>query len=122
MRISHIIKTNAAILAAMLIAGCSKSPSEQPRRVTTPPKMTDLGAVELVAQTPKQFSLGAGRSCTITGRQLPDGISVKLVVLATNADGAVVRSQSEITTLPGRQCAISIGDVMIGLTPTLKTE
>ena len=86
--------------------------------------MTDLGAVELTPQTPKQFSLGAGKSCTLTGRQIADGIDVKLVVLATNADGTVKRLEGEVTTTPGRQCAISVGDndTMVGFTPTLKTQ
>ena len=83
--------------------------------------MKDLGAVELVAQTPTQISLGAGKVCTLVGRQLANGIEVKLVVLSTNADGTVDRSQGQIETLPGRQCAISMGDTMVGLTPTLKT-
>lgn len=82
--------------------------------------MKDLGVVEFTANTPQHFSLGDGKGCTITGKPLPDGIEVKVLVLTTNADGTVQRSQGDITTLPGRQCAISMGDTMVGLTPTLK--
>jgi len=120
MRIPHIITLNAAILAAILITGCSKSASQQPH-AAAPPNLKDLGAVELVAGTPTQFSVGAGKGCTITAKQIPNGIGLKLVVLSTNADGTVDRSQGQIDAVPGQQCAISMGDIMVGLTPTLKT-
>ena len=68
-----------------------------------------------------QFSLGAGKSCTIVGQQIPNGIGLKLVALSTNADGTVDRSQGQIEAVSGQQCAISMGDMMVGLTPTLKT-
>lgn len=120
MRIPHFIAT--VVLLAAFVIGCSKSSSALSHHSKMPPNTTDLGAVELVPQTPQQFSLGAGKSCIITGRQLPDGIDVKLLVLVTNADGSVKRSQGEIETSPGRQCAIVMGDVSVGLTPTLKTQ
>ena len=82
--------------------------------------MKDLGAVELVAQASRQFSLGDGKGCTITASQIPDGIGLKLVLLATNTDGTVMRSQGRIEARPGQQCAIEVGGTMVGLTPTLK--
>lgn len=108
------INLSAAIFAAIFITGCSKHPA------VAPPNTVALGAVELAPQTPVQFSLGGGKVCTLVGRQLANGIEVRLVVLSTNADGTVERSQGQITTLPGRQCAISMGDTMVGITPTLK--
>jgi hypothetical protein len=122
MRTQHLITISAVSLFILFASSCSKRSSEQQHHVAAPPNMTDLGAVELAPQMPKQFSLGAGKSCTLVGKQLPDGIEVKLVVVATNADGTVQRSQGQIETLPGRQCAISIGDTMVELTPTLKTQ
>ena len=116
MHIQHI----AAVLAVILITGCSKSSSQQPH-AGAPPNTKDLGAVELVAQTPMQFSLGSGKGVTVTGSPLSTGMMVKLVMMTTNADGSVDRSQGQIETLPGQQCAISLGDTMVGLTPTLKT-
>ena len=77
--------------------------------------------VELTQGTPQHFSLGDGKGCILTGTQLPDGINVKVVVLTTNADGTVQHSEGQISTLPGRQCALGIGDTTVGLTPTLKT-
>jgi hypothetical protein len=105
---------NAAILAAILITGCSKP------HATALPKMADLGAVELVPKTPKQFGLGAGRSCTVTGYPLGTNITVNLVVMTTNADGNVQRSEGQMGTAPGRHCVFSLGDATVGLTPTLK--
>ena len=100
--------------------GCSKSSSPQPH-ADAPPNTKDLGAVELVAHTPMQFSLGAGKGVTVTGSPLSTGMMVKLVMMTTNANGSVDHSQGQIETLPGQQCAISLGDTMVGLTPTLKT-
>jgi hypothetical protein len=120
MRILHIITLNAAILAAILVTGCSKNSSQQ-SQAAAPPNLKDLGAVELVAGTPTQFSLGEDKGCTITGEHIPNGIGLKLVVLSTNEDGTVDRSQGQIDAVPGQQCAISMGDMMVGLTPTLKT-
>ncbi len=100
------------------VISCSKQPNQSSSHL--PPNTKDLGAIELVEGTSQNFSLGDGKSCTLTGKQLSDGIDIKVVVLTTNADGTVMSSQGEITTLPGRQCAIGIGDTMVGLTPTLK--
>jgi len=120
MRTPHFIAT--AALLAVFIIGCSKNPSEQSHHAKLPPNTTDLGAVELTPQTPKQFSLGAGKSCILIGRQLPDGVGVKVLVLVTNADGTVERSQGEVETSPGRQCVMVTGGVSVGFTPTLKAQ
>jgi len=122
MRAQHLITIGAVSLIVLFASSCSKRSSEQPHHAAAPPNMTDLGTIELAPQIPKQFSLGAGKSCTLVGKQLPNGIEVKLVIVATNANGAVWRSQGQIDTLPGRQCAISMGDTMVELTPTLKTQ
>jgi hypothetical protein len=122
MRTEHLVTISAVSLFVLFAGGCSKRSGGQPHHVATPPNMTDLGAVELAPQIPKQFNLGTSKSCTLVGKQLPNGIEVKLVIVATNANGAVQRSQGQIDTLPGRQCAISIGDTMVELTPTLKTQ
>jgi len=110
----------AFALLALAFAGCSKSSSHLSH---VAPRITaDLGTVELTPQTPKQFSLGAVKSLTLTGRQLPKSIKIDLVLLATNADGTVKRSESFLTTMPGQWSALSVGDEMIALTPTLKQQ
>ena len=120
LRIQYFIAIGVVSTFVLLAAGCSKG-SGKPAPAT-PPNVTDLGAVELVAESPKQFGIGANRSCIVTGKQLTNGIEVMLVVQTTNTDGTVDSSQAEMVTLPGRQCAISVGDTMIGLTPTLKPQ
>jgi hypothetical protein len=85
---------------------------------------TDLGAVELVAGTPTQFSLGAGKWCKIVGKQLPNAIHLKVMILSTNEAraGYIIQSLREITTSPGKKCDIPLGeDTMVSIIPTLKT-
>lgn len=84
---------------------------------------TDLGAVELVAGKPAQFSLGAGKWCKIFAGQLPNAIHLKLEILATNEANAgyIIQSLHEMTTLPGKRCDILLGDTMVSIIPTLKT-
>ncbi len=119
MRILHL--TTAALMAAFVIS-CSKKPSEQAHHPKLPAGTVDLGAVELVPQTPTQFSLGAGKGCILTGKQLQGGVDVKMELFVTNADGTVERSQGELETSPGRQCVLTIGsNVPVGFAPTLKT-
>ena len=67
------------------------------------------------------MQLDLSQGCLPTGKQLADGISVKVVVLSTNTNGSVYHSQGEIITAPARPCAIGMGDTMVEMTPTLKT-
>lgn len=108
-----------AALTAAFVIGCSKGPS---RPVSYLPAGTrELGVIKFTAGTPQHFSLGDGRSCTATARRVAGNIEVDFVIEATNTDGTVtVLSRPRISTLPGRQCAVSVGDVSIGLTPTWK--
>jgi Flp pilus assembly secretin CpaC len=119
MRILHL--TTAALMAAFII-GCSKSPSQPTSGL--PAGTKDLGVIEFTEGTPQQFSLGGGKSCTATAKQIDGGkdIEVDLAIQATNADGTVMDlGRPRISTLPGRQCAISTGEVSIELTPKWKT-
>jgi hypothetical protein len=115
MNIRHI--TMAALMAAFII-GCSKHPSHLPAGTK------DLGVIEFTEGTPQQFSLGDGKSCTATAKQIDGGkdIEVDLVIQATNADGTITDfARPAISTSPGRQCVISVGEVSIGMTPKWKT-
>jgi hypothetical protein len=114
MRTPHIM-TGAALMAAFVV-GCSKP------HATTPPKMTDLGVVELTPKTPKQFSLGGSQSCTITCYPNGTNITVNLVVMTTNTDGSIHRSLGQMVTSSGRQCVFGLGDATVGLRPTWKTQ
>ena len=104
---------------AALVIGCSKQSSQPLSHLPTNTK--DLGKVELTEGIPQDFSLGDGKSCTLTGKQLSDGFDVMVVVLTTNADQTVHSSHGEFITWPGQPCNAWIGDTMIGVTLTLKT-
>ncbi len=119
MRISHMI-TGAALMAAFCI-GCSKSPSHPTSRL--PAGTKDLGVIEFTEGTPLQFSLGGGRGCTATAKRNNGGnIEVDFSIVSTNADGTVSDfARPSISTSPGRQCVVSVGEVSIGLVPKWKT-
>jgi hypothetical protein len=120
MRIQHII-TYVAILAATLFSvGCSKS-SSQKQVVVAPKTKIDLGSFVLLAQTPTNFSLGAGRSCTIVGKQVPSGMELKLDFYSTNADGTVEHQSEGDSTVQGQQMAYRVWGTMIFMKPTVKT-
>jgi hypothetical protein len=81
----------------------------------------DFGAVELVAGKRAQFGLGAGKCCTIVGKQLPNAIHLKLEILSTNTEGTVyIQSLGETTALAGKRCDVALGDTMVSMIPTLK--
>ncbi len=84
----------------------------------------DLGEVEFTAHTQKRVSLGEGKECVITPTVLPDGnLQMDLAVERKDTEGKVQRlAQSRLTARPGQQCAISVGDTMVSLTPKLKMQ
>jgi len=107
------------ILACLLFAsGCSRQPS--PPSALAPSDLKDLGAVALTPQVPRQFDLGNGKICTLTASPLTNGIEVDVVVMTTNADGSIQHWLSLVKTPPGKPCTVSLGDLTVGLTPTLK--
>jgi hypothetical protein len=90
----------------------------------SPTNVTDLGVIELSDRAPAQLDLGAGQNCIITPTVLSDGnIQMEIAVEGKTADGKAEQlGQSRLTARPGQQCAISVGDKMIALTPKLKSE
>ncbi len=122
---------NAVVLVALFAGGCSKSPNEaqtaNPQHVLSHPTdmpMKDLGEVELVNHTQKRFSLGDGKECVIISTVLANGnLQMDLSIEGKGGDGKIQRlEQARLTARPGQQCAISVGDTMVGLTPKLKTQ
>ncbi len=85
---------------------------------------TELGSLELQSGIAVHFDLGGGTNCTITPTALTDGNNMmEIKVGATNADGAFSElGTSRLTALPGQHCSISVGDRMIALAVTLKTQ
>jgi len=119
MRIPHIIVALAMIVA--LAIGCSKSSSKQ-HEVSAPKHKQDLGDFVLLAHTPTNFSLGAGRSCTLVGKQAANnGMQLQLDFYSTNADGTVDHISEGDDTVQGQQMAYRVWDMMIFMKPTVKT-
>ena len=85
---------------------------------------TDLGLLELQSGIAVHFDLGGGTNCTVTPTALSDGSNMmEIKVGVTNADGAFAElGTSRLTAPPGHHCSISVGDRMIALAVTLKTQ
>ncbi len=118
MNISRI--TTAALMVAFVI-GCSKKSGEQAHNPPSLAGTVDLGAVELVPEAPTQFSLGAGKCCILTGKQLAGVIHVQVQTFVTNADRTVWSSPADVSTLAGRQCSVKCFDMTIEMTPRMKS-
>jgi len=116
------------ILVLALAVGCSKHSSDQPaiqkesQQLVTRPH-SDLGVVELTPGVPKRLSFDRSKTCIIVGTPLPNGtVQLDVAVEATNTDGTIQRSSApKFASWPERACAVSVGDVSIGLTPKLQT-
>ena len=107
-----LTSSRAALLA--------KPPVEAAPKTTAPANGPDLGAVQLVNQTPAQFDLGNGKTCTLTPTIGADGnYDIKVLFESQKPDGASERHTAEIITTPGRAVRIAVGDTSIGFTPTV---
>lgn len=105
-----------AALTAALVSGCSK-----PARAVTAPKiMKDLGAFELAAGTQTNFSLGTNKSCTLVGKQVPNGVQLDWVFLMTNADGTVERSLEHDETAQAQPSIYRVWDMTFFVKVTVK--
>ena len=85
---------------------------------------TDLGMLELQSGIAVHFDLGGGTNCTVTPTALSDGNNMmEIKVGVTNAAGAFSElATSRLTAPPGHHCSISVGDRMIELAVTVKTQ
>jgi hypothetical protein len=108
----------------MLVIGCSKSSSEQvshPHPVILT-NLTNLGDIT-ISEQPQVFGLKAGKSLQISGSLIPDGVDIKCVVLATNANGILApipRSEVEFRTCQEQHMAHIFGDVSVMFTAKVK--
>src|ERR1035441_6148841 len=105
-----------------------KTPQETTPKINAPDNVAadtatgpDLGAVQLVNQTPSRFDLGGGKTCTLTPTIDADGnYNIKVVFEAQNADGQTAPlANGRILTSPGRAVRLNVGDSSIGFTPTV---
>jgi len=121
----------AAFLVGSFAVGCSKKSGETAQdaklrqQFSVPANIVvkDLGAVELSPHTPRHFDLGGGKDCVATSSVRPDGtLQVDLAIISKAANGATEKQQSRLICKPGTQSAISVGDLMISMTPTVKAD
>jgi len=117
----------SAALATSRAAQLARPPPETAPKITPPDNTTtdpaagpDLGSVQLVNQTPKQFDLGGGKTCILTPAIDADGnYHIKVLFEWQKSDVQTERQTAEIITSPGRAVRISVGDSSIGFTPTV---
>jgi len=111
------------VLVTLLSAGCSTTP-RQASSGSCPAPTVELGVVDLSAHLPKIVSLGVGRNCTITPTSLPGGdVQLELAVEDPIADSKATRlSQTRFIASPGKHHTVSVGELLVGLTPKLKPE
>jgi hypothetical protein len=114
-----VITVSAALLLISFASGCSKTSGEQPKTTISGTrsstdygvrmKMIDWGAVDVSAQPPKRFSLGAGKSCSLTGSTFQEGIWVVAETVVTNPDGSVGRSRfGFLCPVAGERCVVPV--------------
>jgi len=128
--IADLQKKNQQLSAALASSRNSqlvKTPQEITPKINAPDNAADaatgpdLGAVQLVNQTPSRFDLGGGKTCTLTPTIDADGnYDIKVVFETQNADGqAAPLATGRIITSPGRAVRLNVGDSSIGFTPTV---
>lgn len=119
--------------ARQSVAAAAAPPTETPPtavQVTTkttaapPANQTDLGLIEFSDGLAVRFDLGGGTNCLVTPKALADGnAEMQISLEVTTAEGTTtLLGESRLTARPGQQCAISVGDRMIGLSPKPKTQ
>jgi type II secretory pathway pseudopilin PulG len=81
----------------------------------------DLGAVQLVNQTPSRFDLGGGKTCTLTPTIDAYGnYDIKVIFESQKSDGQTEQlGTGEVTVSPGRAVRLISGDSSVGFTPTV---
>ena len=101
------------------VSEVAKPTGDSPHRDTT-----DLGSLELQGGIAVHFDLGGGTNFVVTPTALSDGSNImQIKVGVTNADGTFSElGVSRITARPGQHCSISVGDRMIALAVTLKSQ
>ncbi len=87
--------------------------------------MNELGTVEFTDGEPLMVNLGEGKTCTMTPKVLSDGTLQISMVIEGPGDMPGVKerlSSPTIISRPGQAVAITVNDLGISLTPTLKGE
>jgi TolA-binding protein len=117
----------SAALASSRSVQLAKPPPETAPKINAPANAAadtatgpDLGAVQLVNQTPSRFDLGGGKTCTLTPTINADGnYDIKVVFETQKSGGQTEQLTGEIITSPGHAVRLNVGDSSIGFTPTV---
>jgi hypothetical protein len=119
---------NTALAASRNVPTAQPPPEPAPKPIATdlaamPANPIDLGAIQLVNQTPSRFELGEGRTCTLTPTIEPDGnYHIKVIFESETMAGQTPQTETtkaEIITAPGRTVTLEAGGNTIAFTPTV---
>ena len=102
------------MLAAGLVAGCSKHSAQE----SAAPKMVDLGTVELSSGQPSRHDLGGKVVCVLTAQSL--GADSLQLIAVLEKSGQKVSSTRAGPITADRPLELSFGDIHVGLTPHMK--
>jgi hypothetical protein len=112
--------SNAQLETIPMAAPKVNAPDNAAATANVPGFAVNLGAIQLVNQTPNRFDLGGGKVCTLTPTIDADGnYSIKLLFAAQKADGSTAISEADVITSPGRAVALEAGGNMIAFTPAV---
>jgi hypothetical protein len=104
----------ALLAACVLTGGCSKPGTPE----AAPPKVFDLGMVELSPSQPSRHDLGGGAACVFTAKPL-DSSSLELIAVLEKS-GKRVSSTRAGPINTDRPLELSFGDIRVLLTPHIK--
>lgn len=122
MNIKNLHAIIFAVSIGLFAAGCSKSAPRQ--TLSSQPKVTDLGVVELSNHESQTNDLGDGKDCIVTFDATPyKTIDIHLVIETKDADGNVKQiAMPRIGAIPGNKVSASVGSIGVTFTPNLKTN
>jgi hypothetical protein len=94
--------------------GCSK---HSPEAVSAPPKLQNLGIVEISDGVASRLNMGNGKVCIINPSIQKD--STVLLDMRIEESGKIL-SKPRVQTTLGQSVAISVGDIGVEFKPTIK--
>ncbi len=118
---------NLAILAAVAMLGCSKSPNgsssvtNSTASASVQEKIIYSGELELSKYTPVHVTIEETNDCTISTMVLPGG-NLNLDIAVETKGSSQPPSHISVATRSGQQFTFQIGNVTVGYTAKLKAE
>ena len=113
------------ICLALFLTGCSKqslSPDALASRHAAKPNVTDLGVVEISDKVSSRHEVGTGRTAVLTPTVLPDGtLDIAIVIEEPPVNSRrKLLAMPRVITKPGQAVEISVDELGLKFTPTLK--